>query len=239
VVEEFNMIINTEGTQFNSIIRSNDYKFIEAIDETLIKLKNYYVDLFFNSKVQTFTYKYNDDIFYDPYMVEFLIRNDILSGGDTSIYVSHQVYINKTFTIEYDKTFFRNVETCSDKFKTLPAYAILIQDPNSLLSMRFEDYFKIDYSVVGNTLLKTIPILDLELIDNIKNKTYFEQGSDKEFLNIIIKYFLEEQYKSEVVDYINNIDYNSNIILFYNIPIIIYILEDAVKKLLLKTPTYK
>jgi hypothetical protein len=40
-----------------------------------------------------------------------------------------------------------------------------------------------------------------------------------------------ETINSKVIDILENIDYNSNIILFYNIPIIIYILEDTIKKL--------
>lgn len=232
IIDSFKMVTNNVGTEYKSIIKTKDYDFIEDMENILNRLKTYYADLFFNSKVQTFTFGYNDKYFYDPYMIEFLIRNDILNGGDEYIYVSHQVYNGQAFSLEYDKTFFRNIELKNKAFNLKTAYAILIQDPTSLLSTRYEDYYKIDYK--GNVLMYPIPVVDIELVDAIKANTKFDRG-EKEVYNIIVDYFNKGDFDSNSVSILENLDFESNIVLFYNIPIIIYIIEDTIKSLLLKT----
>ena len=57
VVENYNMIINNVGTSFNAIIKEENYNAIDKLDGILTSLKDYYIALFYNDRLQTFTYK--------------------------------------------------------------------------------------------------------------------------------------------------------------------------------------
>lgn len=234
VVDDYTMVVSNVGTQYNSILRTNDFDFIREMELITNKLKTYYYDLFYNTRVQTFTYKYGEDYFYDPYMIEFLIRNGILSNGEKYIYVSHQTFKYATFALDYDKTFFRTIELKKKPIKVKTAYASLVEDPNSLLVTRLEDYFKIDYSIVANALISPIPVVNMKLVEAINTNTLLTEDDQYKYFNIIIQYFNDGKIDSDTIDIIDSIDYNANIDLFYAVPIIIYILEDQIKRLLIK-----
>jgi len=233
IVDIFTMVINNVGTNYNVLIRSNDLDLIRDLSTVSARLKTYYKDLFFSNKVQTFTFMYKGDHFYDPYLIEFLIRNEVLSGGEEYMYVSHQIYNCGTFSIDYDRTFFRNIELKNKDIKLRTANALLITDPNSLLSTRLEDYYKIDYNVKYSTYIYEVPILDEILIDKIKNNKYYECSSEDVYNNIIIDYF-NGCGKSNILNLIDKIVFCPSMKLFYNLPIIIYIMDQQTKQLLLK-----
>jgi hypothetical protein len=75
---------------------------------------------------------------------------------------------------------------------------------------------------------------DLDLLDRIVQKHYYHDASSKKYLDIIIKYFHQETICTDDVTKLEMINYEPNINLFYYIPIIIYIVEDYIKKLLKK-----
>ena len=56
----------------------------------------------------------NDDNFYDPFMIEFIMRFKLLQGEEYT-YVEHQTMVSKLFPIDYDKTFFKALEIGSTK----------------------------------------------------------------------------------------------------------------------------
>lgn len=236
IVDRFRMIVNNVGTNFNAVIRSNDYDLIEKLEDITSMLKEYFRGLFFSHKVQTFVYSRNGYIFYDPYMIEFIIRNGILDGNKTYDYVSHQTFINKTFSIDYNRTMFKAIELRDksniDKCRIF-ANAETIMDKQSLMYYRYEPYFKLDYIATDNKEFKTIiEIFSLDLIDKIKNNTYYDDQDHNRIYNIIIGFFNEANITSKDIDMIENIDYQSTENLYYLIPIIICIIESGIKRLL-------
>lgn len=232
VSDEFTMLINNVGTQFNTVIRSNDYKFIEIVQDITDRLKKYYTNLFYSDRVQTFIFNMNNHNFYDPYIIEFIIRNRILTNGQEYFYISHQLNVDKTFAIEYDKTFLRAIELgcIDDKFK-ITSTAELITDQLSILSSRLEDYYVIDYKQNNSPYYETIYNFDIDIINKVKDNLLFNID---DYRNIIIKYFLHQEIDQTTIDCIEKIDFEQNINLFYNIPIIIYILEKRIMELLNK-----
>ena len=171
-------------------------------------------------------------------MVEFIIRNDLLSKDEDFLYVTHQTMIPATFSIEYNKTFFRYVEV-NDRNKFTPkisSQAKLINNPLSMLSSRIEDYFEVLYKYPDNAVRITMQNYDSELLDRIKfNRLYtMSDYKDSMYMNIVIKYFNKIDISDDDLVNLNNIDYESSIRLFYNIPIILYIVNDQIKKMLKK-----
>ena len=232
VIDSYNMIINNVGTKFNPIIKSNDYNFIIILEDILLRLKKYYKNLFYNDRVQTFTFTSNGCKFYDTYLIEFLIRNKLLEGDNEYIYISHQIETPITMFLDYDKTIFRNVELKSkDNIESrISSTATLITDPMSMFSSRKEDYYTIKYGDNYNGL-EYIQNFDPLLINAIINNITTDIGNT--YYNIIVKYFNNiETFEASDVEFLENIDYQSNIALFYCIPIIIYIIEYYIKNML-------
>jgi hypothetical protein len=78
IVYNFEAIEKREGTNILTVVRREDLDIARKIDEYAVKLKKYFTELFYNPSVQTFIYQDLSDIrVYDPYMVEFLIRNEV------------------------------------------------------------------------------------------------------------------------------------------------------------------
>ena len=233
VAEEYTMVINNVGTQFNTIIRKNDYDFVDKVEAILERLKTYYVNLFYSSRVQTFILYHNDEYFYDPYLIEFLKRNDILGGIDNYIYISHQTSLSYTFALDYDRTFFRYVELPDMKSTPLIySQGKYIDDKFSIFESRKEEYFRLEY---------VLPLIDrnryminnfnIELFDKIQNNDKYKDRENS-YKNIIIKYFNSEDINVDDIERLDSLDYFANLELFYNIPIIIYIIENMIKNLL-------
>jgi len=237
IVNEFDFIVDNTGTVFNPIIKSTDFKIIKELEDVVQRLIKYYKDLFFNSRVQAFTFTYNNSYFYDPYMIEFIIRNRLLDKDDDNfLYVTHQTIITSTFSIDYDKTFFRYVEV-NDRNGFTPkisSQAIVIDNPLSMLSSRLEDYFEIQYTYPQNLVRETISNYSIDLLNKIKSNKKYDILDDNNYLNIFIKYFNNEDLLIDDIKYLNKVDYKSSIQLFYNIPIIIYIINKQIERLLLK-----
>ena len=229
VTDTYRMLTSTIGTNRISIIQSDDYDLLAVIEANAKKLKEYFKQLFFNPSIQTFTYMLKDSHMYDPFLIEFIIRNKLLSGTDEYVYVDHAMSVWKTFGIDYDHTFFRALEDKSKKIadncKTI-GVGILIEDMMSLMTTKLEDYYYVDYNVNKYapflTRIETIPN---ELIDCIINNSQFGVAVPK-FYNLVLNYFKDDYYiKDEDLDVIDHIELNDAKDIFYGIPMLIFVLE--------------
>lgn len=230
VVEDFNMVINNQGTKFNPIIKSTKYELIKYIDDLCIELKEFYKNLFYNTKIQSFSFSnVYDSYFYDAFMVEFLSKNKILenSGSREYIVVDHKLPISQTFTLDYERTFFRSLETkkiSSLKKVTNKSTADIIDNKMSIFSSRLEEYFNINYKVYTYEANNIIECISDEIILNILENKLFEED-EKKLYNIIIKYFNDTELTKNDIDVVSDIEYKDSVELFYIIPAIIFCLE--------------
>ena len=136
--------------------------------------------------------------------------------------------LERTFSIEYDKTLFRAVEQHNKSLITedsVCGYLDTINQPISILCMRNEPYYRMKYNPnsTGSLYLRKISIIDDQLLQNIHDDVTLS-GSDA-IENIIVNYFNNRLITKADIDVLNHIDYISNIRLFYIIPIVLYILE--------------
>ena len=249
IVSDWNMVVNNIGTSYSPVIESNKYNIIEILDNTAVQLKNYFKDIFYNEKVQTFCFTgFYLEKFYDPYMIEFLKRNKILSnsGQKDYVYIDHKLELQKTFSRDYNKTFFRSLETKDInhlKKAKIKSTAEYIKNIMSIFSKRPEDYFCLNYIVPTYESVPTpYAVHDIlqcfpdELLHNIVENKYFEE-EDKLFYNIIIKYFNNKDIVLEDITCLEYIDYLDNINLFFAIPMLIFCIEYTIKKMM--STTYK
>ena len=165
--KEFNFITTNIGTDFKTIIQSSDFDLIANLEVLVENLITYFENIFYQTNLQTFVYNHDGWLMYDPFMIEFLIRNSVLSFGDKYIFVSHATTTNKSFGMDYTKTFFYNLENPDNtNIRTSSsATADMITDPNSLFSCRMEYYYMVRY--FDNTPFKTrFTVFNEDILDD-------------------------------------------------------------------------
>lgn len=230
ITDTYRFIVNNVGTSYNAVIKETIYDCIDILDKMLIQIKNYYISLFYNDSVQTFTYKGQYGNIYDPFMIEFLMRNDILNGSDEYIYVHHELPENRTFSIEYNDSLFRALETkTKERFTNQKCCAELIRDQYSLFASVSEEYYVIKHQDIGMFIFNPV---DSVLISNVKFNEEFDINNPKSYYNIITKFFNNSPINSSIVSILERIDFKPTIDLFYSIPMIIYIIEYSIKNLM-------
>ena len=236
VVKKFNFIVNNVGTDFKTVIRDCDHDLIERIEALIEGLIVKFNDIFFDPKLQTFIINYDGWLMYDPFLIEFMIRNGILKFGSEYIYVHHAMATNRTFSMDYMRTFFHALENKGEEIRcSLYASADMIQDPNSLFATRLEDYYWIRH-IDSSTNKTRIRLFDMDIIEHIKSNTYYERGNSKETYNLWIAYFNNDNnfINGNMVELVKNMNYMENIDVFYMLPITIFILEEFVRSLVTK-----
>lgn len=232
---------DTVGTSYKSVILSEVSTLISNIEEYIYKLQELYKSLFYNNRVQAFTYTYlNNDYFYDPYMIEFIISNNImtdLTDKSNYIYICHQTPLDKSFSLKYMKTLLYAAEKRDvrvDKYK-ISGYGKLINNSLLTFSNRYEDYYEICYDEYTSELIQEIPCFKQEILDGIICAEPFKISDDLILYNIIIKYFNNIDITQNDLDTLLSIlDNQNDIDLYYAIPLIIYGMRSYTKSLMLK-----
>lgn len=237
IVEEYYFVIENVGTNLNPFILSSNADFIDEVDTAIRTLKKMYKSVFYNGRVQTFTYRYLDQLFYDPNMIEFLKENKILEGDDEYIYLSHQTKLPPTFPIHYAKCFMHFLEK-KDKPSQVRKYnhrgrGFLIQDQFSIFYSRMEPYWEVRFDYGQEfEVLSAIPCFKDEFILKIEDGETFEVGPT--YYNIILKYIYDRDITIDDINQLEKINYDDNVSLFYAIPCIIYCLEHSINKIMAK-----
>lgn len=233
VVEEYEMVVNYVGTAYKSVIKYSEYDLIEKLDDVLYKLFTYYNSLFFKEKVQCHVcMKDITSFFYDPYLYEFIIRNEVFTNKGSYVYIGQPIELPATFGFKYDRTFFRAVEEGDIKyFKEHSTCAKRITQPFTLFTTRKEEYYYIDYDNPG-FYDEQMSVIDPDLVGAIKNNELFKPDSDKEFYNIIVKYFNGSKITLNDIDTIEKLNYLDSDYLYYAIPEVMFIIEKNIKNIL-------
>ena len=233
VVKVFNFVAGNVGTDFKCILEDCDYQMIATLEILIEELITYFENLFFNSKLQTFIFSHQGYYMYDPFMIEFLIRNKVLEYGEKYVYVSHAMETNATFSMDYLKTIFYSLENRSMRSCNCFATADMITDPNSLFVTRLPDYYWVRH--VDNSPLKSrFQIINPEIIDRINSGESYEKGDSGEIYNLWVNFFNNSDniINGDLLEMIRSMDYMDNIECFYCLGITIYILEQSINTLM-------
>lgn len=238
VVETFDIIYNNIGTDMKAVVKSSEYSLINKVDDILIQLKLYFKSLFYNGNVQSFIFMKNGERYYDPYLIEFMIKNALLTGDGEYIHVGHQTAKSSGFILEYDSSIFR----CFEKrdLKNILNYKMecvgeLIRDICSIFSSCFDDYFKLTLKYPKEVLFHggAFYTLSNDIIMSIISKIPYTKESDL-YKNIFIKFFNNADIELSDLECINYIEYAETEEMFYHIPLLIFCLEFYIKTMLSK-----
>ena len=241
VVKVFRYIDTIEGSNLKAVVEEEKYQVAAQLDALSVSFVKYFKELFYNKYVQTFIYKwYNEYNMYDPFSIEFMIRNKLIDTQDDYLYVDHKMNVPRTFSIDYDKTIYRAFEErdikkfcCAKK----QSQADFIDDLTSIFSTRFEQYFALNYNVVleENGPLNPrgiIPIIDEDFENRIVKNDKYPINCDLAYRNIIIKYFNREDIYVKDIENIDKIDLFSVKDIYYDCLFLIFCLDYYTKYLL-------
>ena len=237
VEKEFRFIADNVGSNYKSVIEDKEYEFVERMEEVTNTLRRTYMSLFFADSLQTFVYYYQDANFYDPETIEFMIRNRIMYG-DEYIFVDQAVALPDTFSIQYDKSIYRYTERCKKDFVFKRYYGLMNDDPMSLLATRLEEYYIVTPDPHLKLVAEPLETFSNEFTAAILNNQ--KQDGEKEFYNIIANYFNDQKpITGKMIDSLENITLMNNTELYHALPIIIFILDKELEKLMLNKRMHK
>ena len=263
-VFEFNLSLSGENgsNALTSLIEEDTYNDAATLQDYATTLKDYYISMFYDPKVQSFTYNYgitnewrqmNGDPqhrhlvnmqnvpctpfgfkVYDPYLIEFIIRNKILSGSTMYLYVTQQMFLPSTFAMDYDKTIFASIEDkdINRHYGRSTGNLLYIgkEQKLSLLYAYQQAYYSMEYKNVNAKFYFINIFDDPDFANKIKNIEY----TDHELKNLIVKYFNDIDITTADLEKLKHIDYMDNKEFFYGIPFAIFCIEHQIAKNLSK-----
>ena len=239
VVGTYKCIVNNIGTDFKCVIEDTSYQLIENLEGAMEDITAAY-QIFFDSKVQNFVYLYNGFHMYDPYLIEFMIRNKLMSYGSDYVYVHHGASLPKTFGYDYTKTLYyvlEHPEEIDTRKIFTTATAVGITDINSLMTTRQETYYQITYND-PNKINARIEVFPIEVIERCKTGELYHDTDtvEKQCYNLMIAYFKKDYdyIKGNLIDMIRQMEYTDNIQYFYLIPINLFIIKSFILHLMEK-----
>lgn len=240
IVEEFKYIDIERGTNLKAIVKLEKYTVVEKLDSINTTLRKYFKELFYLEAVQTFIYKwFTESNMYDPFAIEFIIRNKLLENDSDYVYIGHQPTIPNTFSINYNKSIYRAFEIKDIEKLSKSKYqsqAELITSPISIFNTRYENYFELNYNIILGENGKfnprqIIPIVEEDLIFHIKNNIKYTDHN-KLYNNIFIKYFNNEDLSIEDIQSIDCIDFEPVRDIFYKTLLLIFCIDTYIIKIL-------
>ena len=239
VVKTYRCIVDNIGTDFKCIIEDTTIDLIEKLEGAIEQIIDAY-QLFFDPKVQNFVYKYSGKYIYDPYLVEFMIRNKLMEGGREYIYLHQGCAQDKLFGYNYTRSIYyilENPEELQIRKIYYTGTAKMITDINSLFVTRGHPFFQIIYNDPDylTTQIETVPI---DVIERCKNGNFYGEWESPEcqIYNLMIAYF-QENYEfigGNMVELIRQLEYTDERTYYYMIPISIFIIKRYIEHLMLK-----
>lgn len=228
------------GTNQAAFLTQDQINSIENLSKLRDQLREFYINLFYKRNIQTFIYPYDMGamLIYDPYLIEFLIRNKVfLTYDENYLYISQATFRSSTFSIEYNKTLFRSIEERDPELLLNTAWPIQICDPNSLLVDRMEEYLELSVQRQNYNFHEPINFLDMHLFDRIvNNKPYDESDpSFPHYRNIIINFINGKDVDSLTpvqTKSIHNLEYAKNKIFYYEIPLLVHAFNTYISDLM-------
>ena len=232
-IKRFTYKAGNVGTTLAPLIESNQAELIDKIEDNIDTLLNYYMNLFYKNSVQNFILEYQHMYLYDPYLIEFMIRNKLFAlSGNNYFHVEQAVYIGDTFALEYDHSIFKDIEIKKSNMRLNSVYPVPVDDPNSLLVDRLESYYKLSNKVMYKDYDNPINWLDMDLLDRVINNELYDEDSNLYYRNLLILYMNNKEFDitDKLMNSIMDIEFNYTKELFYMIPILVFILKSYVNK---------
>lgn len=233
LINKYKFKIANVGTNITCLLSEEEDYALSKLQSLYDKLRGYYIELFYRQNIQTFVFNYLDNQYvYDPYLIEFIIRNGLLNSDDELkyLFVSQAVHTSSTFTLEYNRTIFKDIEDKNSQLHTNSAYMLPVHDPNSLLVDRMEDYLQLSVNLMDKHNSNPVNQLNNNLFAHIQENTPFNEEDEVNqvlYWNMIVNYMNQDEFSitAKQLESLDKLKYRYCKDLYYEIPIILYIIK--------------
>jgi hypothetical protein len=252
VVKRYKFVPSNMGTNFSSLMEEDNYNNALDLQDLTVKMKDNYIGLFYDARIQSFSFirrkdGYQDPNFYDggcdcyygeagfhvydPYLIAFLQKNTILNGSSDYIYVQQAMYLPASFDVDYDRTIFHSIETrdISSHIGKFAGNLLLCRQTLSLMYAYPDDYYYMDYTKLRHKLHVLDIFGDPSFGDRLKNNE--KTGTDV-LKDIIIGFMNGESLTEQNINDLKHLDYVKSMEMYYLLPIMIFIIEQNIRNTL-------
>lgn len=249
VVKRYKFVPTNMGTNFSSIMEEDTYNNAVDLQDLTTKMKDNYVSLFYDPRIQSFSFirrttGYQDPNFYnggcdcyfgeagfhvyDPYLIAFLQKNKIIEGASEYLYVQQAMYLPASFEVDYDRTIFHSIETkdISNHIGKFAGNLLLCRQALSLMYAYPDDYYYMDYTKIRHKLHVLDIFGDPGFGDRIINN---EKTGNDVLKDILIGFMNGESITEENIHDLKHLDYVKSMEQYYLLPIMIFILEQSIQ----------
>lgn len=239
-VKTFRYFPSLAGTNATAILAEETVNGINELSNIADLLRDFYINLFYKKNIQTFVYPYSHGcmLIYDPYLIEFIIRNKIfLTYDENYLYISQATFRSNTFAIEYYRTVFRTIEERNPELLLNTAWPIPICDPNSLLVDRMEEYLELSVQKQNYNFNEPINFYDMDLKDRIINNNPYDEEDQSlpHYRNIMINFMnggTVDSITATQLESVKNIEYAKNKTLYYEIPFLMHVINTYISDMI-------
>lgn len=237
VIKEFDVNLDTIGTNDKCILESKHLKFIQQIDAIIKDVLSQYTDLFYSEKYNAIVFQElfeGDYLGYDPWLTKFLIQNNILSNNSDHPIVLVNYDEQTGFRSKYNMTFFHAIEIRSTKYLEELRY---VPTPFSLVNANpFSFYgeevaFKVGIFKQEHTKYTKNVYIPISVLNNIQDNTKLPVLN--EFERLLVDFFnldnLSNVLDADMVKTLEQFNLEYTLYWFWFTPILVYIL-DAIKQ---------
>lgn len=212
VVGEFTCIFDYIGSDSKCILKDDELDTLQKLTNIYIDIMNAYYDQFFDPLCCCFIYhdQYRDKFIYDPYVTEFIIRNQLfINNSSFNSYVfSQMIELPKDFLKRYKQTIFCNfLEKHSFESRVRE---LRIQDRISYFYKSGKRYYVNELYTKGDAL---------PLYNQRENEFDYDYNGDDIVFNTILKFLKidnsnikEEEYEFEEPVYNDSCELNSELL---------------------------
>lgn len=185
ILESYTCVFDNIGTDDKCIIRNDEYESIQALKKWYGDISERYMNLFYNSRYNSFLFDEGNYRIYDKYLTQFINENKLFihKNDYSTVIMSNEDYSTR-FITEYDSTFYKLLEEQNPKdLQYIKALRFPIGYPDSIFRYyRDSSVRSILFSETGD-----VEYLDGNLIIQIKENI---TGSETGILeDMVIKHF--------------------------------------------------
>lgn len=234
VVATDELIFDNIGTEFKSVISTEDYNNAYDLEQLYKRLLGYYKDEFYLNHINCIVDTHSETRLYNKYLVEFFKRHKLFEEADYMIILTEEVEKEKNFRRVYDNSIYGVIK--SRNYKDLK-YNHCVLSTNTYYNFSILNTYKKKYYSMELTELFKDTGVDISM-DTIPKELYnaiISEPIDPEFsldtdisINSIIYSFIKNKdyvIGRKEIEYLRDIYLDENNYMYSLFPLILYIVR--------------
>lgn len=238
-IEKYDCVMENIGTDKKCIVRSDIHEKVQNLENMYDQMVDIYVSVFYNERYNCFLGELDGPctLLYDPFQVEFMIKHDLLNHKNRlDIIVPTEHFADSKRRLKYERSIYRFFER---------------RDMALLSNFKYNTFLGMNNPETGFSKYvdNTVYIVDIPQLKYIPENAC-QIFSDDFVLSMKVNGPTETRYGKLLINYIRNDDMtiddvpldlmeellslNADIEIFFLVPIILFIIQSLIDKVLHK-----